>query len=99
MPAPGIKAMPTPRWHRFLHDTFGDDAKGEETSHFLHPLLGYSVTGDAGAQVLPSMPDLSARHTPATEPYHGGGASTRDRAHHTRPGPRLAGHNEKGLQP
>lgn len=23
--------MPTPRWHRFLHDTFGEDAKGEET--------------------------------------------------------------------
>ncbi|MFE2038618.1 phage/plasmid primase, P4 family [Streptomyces scopuliridis] len=49
------EAMPTPRWHRFLHDTFGDDAKGEETIHFLHLLLGYSVTGDVGAQVLPFL--------------------------------------------
>ncbi|MFE2640534.1 phage/plasmid primase, P4 family [Streptomyces scopuliridis] len=49
------EAMPTPRWYRFLHDTFGDDAKGEETIHFLHLLLGYSVTGDVGAQVLPFL--------------------------------------------
>ncbi|WP_381805326.1 phage/plasmid primase, P4 family [Streptomyces niveus] len=49
------ESMPTPRWHRFLHDTFGDDAKGEETIHFLHLLLGYSVTGDVGAQVLPFL--------------------------------------------
>lgn len=44
--------MPIPRWDSFLRDTFGDDAKGLETSH-LHLLLGYSITGDVGAQVLP----------------------------------------------
>ncbi|MEY2229457.1 phage/plasmid primase, P4 family [Streptomyces sp. BF23-19] len=49
------EAMPTPRWHRFMHDTFGDDAKGLETIQFLHLLLGYSITGDVGAQVLPFL--------------------------------------------
>ncbi|MFE6767205.1 phage/plasmid primase, P4 family [Streptomyces sp. NPDC057689] len=49
------EATPTPRWYRFLHDTFGDDVKGEETIHFLHLLLGYSITGDVGAQVLPFL--------------------------------------------
>ncbi|MFD3775147.1 phage/plasmid primase, P4 family [Streptomyces sp. NPDC058612] len=49
------EAMPTPRWHRFLQDTFGEDAKGKETIHFLHLLLGYSITGDVGAQVLPFL--------------------------------------------
>ncbi|GGK28131.1 hypothetical protein GCM10011583_70160 [Streptomyces camponoticapitis] len=43
------------RWLRFLHDTFGDDAKGEETIRFLHLLLGYSVTSGIGAQVLPFL--------------------------------------------
>ncbi|HEX2298792.1 MAG TPA: phage/plasmid primase, P4 family, partial [Pseudonocardiaceae bacterium] len=47
--------MPTPRWDRFLADTFGDDDKGRETIAFLHLLLGYSVTGDVGAQVLPFL--------------------------------------------
>ncbi|TRO56017.1 phage/plasmid primase, P4 family [Streptomyces sp. IB201691-2A2] len=47
--------METPRWHRFLHDTFGDDADGLEMIHFLHILLGYSITGDVGAQVLPFL--------------------------------------------
>ncbi|MEV6549180.1 phage/plasmid primase, P4 family [Streptomyces sp. NPDC051597] len=47
--------MPTPRWERFLADTFGDDAKGQETIAFLHLLLGYSITGDVGAQVLPFL--------------------------------------------
>ncbi|MFJ8745819.1 phage/plasmid primase, P4 family [Embleya sp. NPDC127516] len=46
---------PTPRWHRFLGDTFGEDAKGRETIDFLHLLLGYSITGDVGAQVLPFL--------------------------------------------
>ncbi|MFF7249985.1 phage/plasmid primase, P4 family [Embleya sp. NPDC008237] len=46
---------PTPRWHRFLTDTFGDDARGRETIDFLHLLLGYSITGDVGAQVLPFL--------------------------------------------
>ncbi|MFJ8313741.1 MULTISPECIES: phage/plasmid primase, P4 family [unclassified Streptomyces] len=49
------EAMPTPRWHRFLTDTFGDDAKGAETITFLQLLLGYSITGDVGAQVLPFL--------------------------------------------
>ncbi|MET8944872.1 phage/plasmid primase, P4 family [Streptomyces sp. NPDC004542] len=49
------QAMPTPRWHQFLTDTFGDDDKGAETIAFLHLLLGYSVTGDVGAQVLPFL--------------------------------------------
>ncbi|MFJ9041451.1 phage/plasmid primase, P4 family [Streptomyces sp. NPDC102406] len=45
----------TPRWHRFLADTFGDDAEGREMIDFLHLLLGYSITGDVGAQVLPFL--------------------------------------------
>ncbi|GHH57783.1 putative DNA primase/helicase [Streptomyces candidus] len=47
--------MPIPRWHTFLRDTFGDDEKGLETIRFLHLLLGYSITGDVGAQVLPFL--------------------------------------------
>ncbi|MCX4428698.1 phage/plasmid primase, P4 family [Streptomyces mirabilis] len=47
--------MPIPRWYSFLRDTFGDDDKGRETITFLHLLLGYSVTGDVGAQVLPFL--------------------------------------------
>lgn len=47
--------MPTPRWHRFLDDTFGEDAEGREMIDFLHLLLGYSITGDVGAQVLPFL--------------------------------------------
>ncbi|MFF0745872.1 phage/plasmid primase, P4 family [Streptomyces sp. NPDC004111] len=47
--------VPIPRWHTFLHDTFGDDAKGLETIRFLHLLLGYSITGDVGAQVMPFL--------------------------------------------
>jgi putative DNA primase/helicase len=47
--------MKTPRWHRFLGDTFGQDAEGREMIDFLHLLLGYSITGDVGAQVLPFL--------------------------------------------
>jgi len=47
--------METPRWHRFLADTFGDDDEGREMIDFLHLLLGYSITGDVGAQVLPFL--------------------------------------------
>ncbi|GAA3161873.1 phage/plasmid primase, P4 family [Planomonospora alba] len=47
--------MPTPRWERFLGDIFGTDAEGRQTIDFLHLLLGYSVTGDVGAQVLPFL--------------------------------------------
>ncbi|MCX4460713.1 phage/plasmid primase, P4 family [Streptomyces sp. NBC_01728] len=51
----GPEDMPIPRWRSFLRDTFGDDDKGRETIDFLHLLLGYSVTGDVGAQVLPFL--------------------------------------------
>lgn len=47
--------MPVPRWDSFLRDTFGGDAKGLETTRFLHLLLGYSITGDVGAQVMPFL--------------------------------------------
>ncbi|WP_240799159.1 phage/plasmid primase, P4 family [Streptomyces sp. A0958] len=47
--------VPTPRWNRFLSDTFGDDAVGREMIDFLQLLLGYSVTGDVGGQVLPFL--------------------------------------------
>lgn len=49
------EAMPTPRWDRFLLETFGDDADGLEMIDFLHVLLGYSITGDVGGQVLPFL--------------------------------------------
>ncbi|MFE3992557.1 phage/plasmid primase, P4 family [Streptomyces goshikiensis] len=49
----GPRRMPTPRWNRFLTDTFGDDAQGAEMIDFLHLLLGYTITGDVGAQVMP----------------------------------------------
>ncbi|MFE6946613.1 DNA primase family protein [Streptomyces chartreusis] len=48
-------AQTTPRWRAFLADTFGDDAEGAEMINFLHLLLGYSLTGDVGAQVLPFL--------------------------------------------
>ncbi|MPY32772.1 DNA primase [Streptomyces adustus] len=51
----GPEDMPLPRWTSFLRETFGDDAKGRATISFLHLLLGYSVTGDVGAQVLPFL--------------------------------------------
>ncbi|MEU5367282.1 phage/plasmid primase, P4 family [Streptomyces sp. NPDC005925] len=49
------QAMPTPRWDRFLTDTFGDGPEGAQMIEFLHLLLGYSITGDVGAQVLPFL--------------------------------------------
>ncbi|NJP95974.1 putative DNA primase/helicase [[Actinomadura] parvosata subsp. kistnae] len=49
------ETTPIPRWERFLVDTFGDDAEGEQTIDFLHLLLGYSISGDVGAQVLPFL--------------------------------------------
>lgn len=51
----GPKSQPTPRWDRFLADTFGDDAEGREMIDFLHLMLGYSITGDVGAQVMPFL--------------------------------------------
>ncbi|MFJ8085233.1 hypothetical protein ACIQ6Y_32005 [Streptomyces sp. NPDC096205] len=49
------QAMPTPRWLRFLADTFGDDDAGQEMIDFLRRLFGYSITGDVGVQVLPFL--------------------------------------------
>ncbi|MFI6149287.1 phage/plasmid primase, P4 family [Streptomyces sp. NPDC051109] len=54
------EAMPTPRFHRFLDETFGDDEKGQEMINFLHLLLGYSITGDVGGQVLPFLYGVGA---------------------------------------
>jgi putative DNA primase/helicase len=49
------RPMPTPRWQRFLTDTFGEHAEGAEVIAFLHELLGYSITGDVGAQIMPFL--------------------------------------------
>ncbi|MER6316622.1 phage/plasmid primase, P4 family [Streptomyces sp. NPDC001581] len=51
----GPKQQPTPRWERFLTDTFGAEAEGREMIDFLHLMLGYSITGDVGAQVMPFL--------------------------------------------
>lgn len=53
--ATGPTQGPTPRWDRFLADTFGGDAEGTEVIGFLHLLLGYSITGDVGGQVMPFL--------------------------------------------
>lgn len=53
--AVGPRRMPTPRWNRFLADTFGDTPEGAEMTAFLQKLLGYSITGDVGAQVMPFL--------------------------------------------
>ncbi|MFJ5646088.1 phage/plasmid primase, P4 family [Streptomyces sp. NPDC093223] len=49
------KTMSTPRWATFLTDTFGDDPQSREMISYLQLLLGYSVTGDVGGQVLPFL--------------------------------------------
>ncbi|MFE6946512.1 DNA primase family protein [Streptomyces chartreusis] len=49
------RAVATPRWNRFLADTFGEEPEGAEMIDFLHLLLGYSITGDVGGQVLPFL--------------------------------------------
>ncbi|WP_369228579.1 phage/plasmid primase, P4 family (plasmid) [Streptomyces sp. R39] len=49
------RQVSTPRWERFLADTFGDDAEGREMIGYLQLLLGYSVTGDVGGQVMPFL--------------------------------------------
>ncbi|MFI2242548.1 DNA primase family protein [Streptomyces chrestomyceticus] len=46
------RTMATPRWDQFLTDTFGGDTEGREMIRYLHLLLGYSITGDVGAQIL-----------------------------------------------
>ncbi|MEU0692351.1 DNA primase family protein, partial [Streptomyces uncialis] len=53
--AVGPRRMATPRWRAFLTDTFGGDEQGAEMIGFLQLLLGYSVTGDVGAQVMPFL--------------------------------------------
>jgi putative DNA primase/helicase len=50
-----VRAMPVPRWERFLRETFGEGEDGTELIAYLHRLLGYSLTGDVGAQVLPFL--------------------------------------------
>ncbi|WP_404870917.1 phage/plasmid primase, P4 family (plasmid) [Kitasatospora griseola] len=47
--------MATPRWFRFLEDTFGTDPAGREMIDFLHRCLGYSISGDVGAQIMPFL--------------------------------------------
>ncbi|WSJ72375.1 phage/plasmid primase, P4 family (plasmid) [Kitasatospora sp. NBC_01302] len=49
------EARPTPRWNQFLTDTFGEGPEGVQMVGFLQLLLGYSVTGDVGAQVMPFL--------------------------------------------
>lgn len=46
------RSVPTPRWRRFLADTFGEDEAGQEMVDFLQLLLGYSITGDVGSQIM-----------------------------------------------
>ncbi|TRV75594.1 DNA primase [Streptomyces sp. 130] len=45
----------TPRWHRFLTETFGSDPEGRRMIDYLQLLLGYSITGDVGTQILPFL--------------------------------------------
>jgi putative DNA primase/helicase len=51
----GPRPLPTPRWERFLTDTFGADTEDRRMIAYLQLLLGYSVTGDVGGQVLPFL--------------------------------------------
>ncbi|MGV9248700.1 DNA primase family protein [Streptomyces sp. NPDC003710] len=51
----GPQQMSITRWLRFLTDTFGNDAVGREMINYLQLLLGYSITGDVGAQILPFL--------------------------------------------
>jgi putative DNA primase/helicase len=51
----GPEPISTPLWHRFLADTFGDGVSGTRMISFLHLLLGYSITGDVGGEVMPFM--------------------------------------------
>ncbi|WP_398999870.1 phage/plasmid primase, P4 family [Streptomyces sp. CBMA152] len=51
----GPRQMATPRWNRFLTDTFGEDEESAEMIAFLHLLLGYSITGDVGGQIMPFL--------------------------------------------
>jgi putative DNA primase/helicase len=51
----GPTSMETPRWNRFLADTFGEDTDGVGMIDFLQLMLGYSITGDVGGQVMPFL--------------------------------------------
>ncbi|MFE7076464.1 phage/plasmid primase, P4 family [Streptomyces sp. NPDC057620] len=53
--AVGPQSTPTPRWERFLTDTFGAETEDRQMIAYLQLLLGYSVTGDVGGQVLPFL--------------------------------------------
>ncbi|PJM91847.1 DNA primase [Streptomyces sp. CB01373] len=53
-----VRAMPIPRWERFLRETLGEGGDGTELIGYLHRLLGYSLTGDVEAQVLPFLHGL-----------------------------------------
>lgn len=44
--------MLTPRWNRFLADTFGDDT---EINGYVQRLAGYSASADTGHHVLPFL--------------------------------------------
>ncbi|MEV0184732.1 phage/plasmid primase, P4 family [Streptomyces sp. NPDC050625] len=50
-----VCAMPVPRWERFLRGVFGEGEEGAELIGYVQRLLGYSLTGDVGAQVLPFL--------------------------------------------
>ncbi|MEU9222251.1 phage/plasmid primase, P4 family [Streptomyces sp. NPDC048376] len=51
----GPQSAPTLRWERFLTDTFGEDTEDRDMIDYLQLLLGYSITGDVGGQVLPFL--------------------------------------------
>ncbi|MER7983086.1 phage/plasmid primase, P4 family [Streptomyces sp. NPDC095817] len=51
----GPRSMPTPRWQQFLIDIFGTDSEATEMISYLQLLLGYSITGDVSAQILPFL--------------------------------------------
>ncbi|RSM93723.1 DNA primase [Streptomyces sp. WAC 01325] len=45
--------IPTPKWEKFLADVFGADAEGAKVIGFIQRLIGYSITGDVGGQIVP----------------------------------------------
>lgn len=52
MPA---RRMETPVWLEYLNTTFGTDRAGQQMISYLQELLGYSITGDVGAQIMPFL--------------------------------------------
>lgn len=49
------RIMETPRWTRFLTDTFGDGVDGRRMIRFVQELLGHSLTGEAGPRITPFL--------------------------------------------